>query len=131
MGGVIVAGRMVADYVASRIGKNLVEPYAALGNMREGRIVAGVVFNSWTGPDIEITVASEPGGLTRRLLRECADYTWHRVCASRVSITTESPEVVALAQRLGGVIEGVKRHGAGPGRDAVIIGILKGDWTIQ
>jgi len=128
---VIVAGRMVADYVASRIGKNLVEPYAAIGTMRKGRIIAGVVFNSWTGPDIEITVASEPGGLTRRLLRECADYTWHRVCASRVSITTESPEVVALAQRLGGVVEGIKRDGAGPGRDAVMIGILKGDWTIR
>lgn len=127
----IISGALVADYVASRIGKKLIEPYAALGTIRNGRIVAGVVFNSWTGPDIEITVASEPGGLTRRLLRECADYAWSQAQAVRVSITTESPEVVALAQRLGGTVEGIKRNGFGPGRDAIMIGILKSEFIIQ
>ena len=126
----IVSGEAVAAYVAARIGKDIVEPYTALGVMDGGRVVAGVVFNGWTGPDIEITVANEPGRLTRGFLRRLARYAWDEAGAARVSITTESARVVDLAIRLGGTVEGIKRDAFGLGRDAVMLGILKKDWRI-
>jgi len=45
-----------------------------------------------------------------------------------MTITTEKPEVVEYAKRLGGEVEGRLRDHFGEGRDATIIGILKKDW---
>lgn len=126
----IVADARVVAFVSDMIGRDIIPPCAALGIEEAGEIVAGVVFNTYTGPDIEITVAALPGKITRGFVRACGRYAFDQLGCLRVSITTEQPEVIRLAYRLGAQTEGRKRNGFGLNRDAVILGILKEDWKL-
>jgi hypothetical protein len=109
----------------------VVEPYTALGIEHHGRIVAGVVFNVWTGPDVQLSLAAEPGALSRRFLRRVGHYITEELGCTRATIETEQPHVIELALRMGGEIEGVKRDLFGPGRDGTVIGILKKGWFLK
>lgn len=124
----IVTGEHVAEFVARHVQSRFVPPFTAIGVERDGAIVAGIVFNCWTGPDIELTVASLPGGVSRTLLRAAADYVFRQSGCIRASFTTENRSVVELAKRLGGQTEGRKRHLYGRGRHGVVLGILREDW---
>lgn len=127
----IVSGALVVEFVSLLTGQSFVPPATALGRTdEEGQIIAGIVFNCWTGPDIELSVASLPGGISRALLRAASRYVFHEAGCVRASFTTESQEVVDLALRLGAQTEGRKRHLFGPGRDGVILGILREDWKL-
>lgn len=127
----IVTGLPVIEYVSGKIGRDIIPPCTAIGRVRDGEIVAGVVFNVFSWPDIEVTVAAEPGGLTRGLIAACGRYVFEQLGCLRASITTEQPYVIDLATRLGAQTEGRKRNAFGLGRDATILGILKEDWKIQ
>lgn len=127
----IVTGDDVVMYVSSRIGHSLQLPCTGIGISRHGVIIQGVVFNSWTGPDVEITVATDHRGLSRELLRVCASYAWGALACVRVTVTTEQKHVVKLAARLGAKVEGVKRSAYGPGRDGTVLGILKEEWLFH
>jgi hypothetical protein len=125
---VIVSDARVIAFVSDVIGKDIIPPCTALGLEEGGEIVAGVVFNGYTGPDIEITVAALPGKVSPRFVRACGRYVFNQLGCLRASITTEQPEVIRLAHRLGAQTEGRKRNGFGLNRDAVLLGILKEDW---
>lgn len=126
----IVLGALVVEFVAAQTGQRFVPPLTAIGREVDGEIVAGIVFNCWTGIDIELSVAARHGGMSRALLRRAARYVFEEAGCSRASFTTESQEVVDLALRLGAQTEGRKRHLFGPGRDGVILGILREDWKL-
>lgn len=127
----IVTDERVAAFVAQEVGSEIFPPYTCAGIEKDGRIVAGVVFNCFTGADIEITVASERGAMTRGFLRVCARYVFTTLRCERASITTEKSDVVRFAERLGGKVEGLKRNQFGPGRDAYLVGILKEEWVYR
>lgn len=126
----IIVGQPVVEFVARLTGQRFVPPLSAIGRQRGDEIVAGIIFNCWTGPDIELTVAALPGGISRELLRRAARYVFEEAGCIRASFTTESQEVVDLALRLSAQTEGRKRHLFGPGRDGVILGILREDWKL-
>jgi hypothetical protein len=126
----IVTGHEVVEFVSERTRQRFVPPFVAIGREVDGAIVAGIVFNCWTGVDIELSVAAFPGGLSRALPRRAGRYVFHEAGCIRASFTTESQKVVDLAMRLGAQTEGRKRHLFGPGRDGVILGILREDWKL-
>lgn len=126
----IVTGDRVLAFVTAQTGSRIFLPYTAIGREVGGRVVAGIVFNCWTYTDIELTVASLPGGITRRLMRRAAYYVFKEAGCIRASFTTENQKVIDLALRLGAQTEGRKRHLYGRGRDGVILGILREDWTL-
>lgn len=126
----IVSDERVAHFVGQQSGAVFHPPYACLGVERGGEIVCGIVFNSWTGPDVELSVASTSGVLTRRLLRRAARYVWDELGCIRCTFTTENKHVIDLAKRLGAQTEGRKRHFFGRNRHGVILGILREDWKI-
>lgn len=117
----------MSDFVGARVGTVIVPPYTAIGEARDGRVVAGVVFNCFTRTDIEATVATIAPP-SRRLLRRCGAYVFGELGCCRITITTESGEVAALAKRLNAQTEGRKRNQYGPGRDGIVLGILREDW---
>jgi RimJ/RimL family protein N-acetyltransferase len=127
---VIITGWRVIEYVSSKIGRDIIPPCTAIGREKGGLIVAGVVFNIYTGPDIEVTVAAEQGGVTRGLVAACGRYVFSQLGCLRASITTEQSHVINLATRLGAQTEGRKRNAFGLGRDAILLGILKEDWKL-
>jgi hypothetical protein len=120
----------VASFVGNRTGVVVYPPFVGLGLERNGELVAGVVLNCYTGHDINLCLASDRGAITRRFMREVADYVWRQAQCDRVTIETASSEVAELALRVGGLVEGVKRDAYGPGRNAFVLGILKADWPL-
>lgn len=126
----IISGESVAEYVGSKVGSAIIPPYQTLGIEHDGKVVAGIVFNCWTGPDVQLTIAAEPGCLSRRFLRRVGLYITKELGCIRATIETEQTHVVEMAQRMGGKIEGVKRDLFGPGRDGTVVGVLKKDWFL-
>lgn len=122
----IVADDRVARFVGERIGSVIYPPFTAIGIERDGEIIAGAVFNCFTGHDVEITVAGK--GWTRGFFRAVASYVFDQLGCGRIQFTTESEDTARLAERLGGVREGILRDKFGPGRDGIVLGVLKGEY---
>jgi RimJ/RimL family protein N-acetyltransferase len=122
----IVTDDRVAKFVSDAIGKGLVPPFTCMGIERDGKIIAGVIFNVFEGCDVHVTVAGR--GWTRGFFAEVGQYVFGQLKCERMTALTEQERVVNIALRLGGQIEGRLRNHFGRGRDAVIIGILKEDY---
>jgi len=125
----IVSGQRVADWIAERT-KHPIETFnQAFGLEDDGRLVAGLAFVGWTGPDVCVEVASNRNGiLDRDFLRLLAEYAFEQLGCARVSMMTEQARVARLSEWMGFRFEGVKRNGYGKGRDARMYGLLQEDW---
>lgn len=121
----IVTDARVAQFVERAISRAIIPPFTCIGVERGGEVVAGVVFNCYTGADIHVTVAGSP---TRSLIRSVGKYAYGQLRCQRMTVITEQPKVVEYAQRLGGVVEGALRNQFGAGRNGVLIGILRDEW---
>lgn len=122
----IVTDERVAAFVSESLGFGFVPPYTSMGIEQDGAIVGGVLFNVFEGADVHISVAGR--GWNRSFFRAVGAYVFGQLGYLRMTAITENTEVVRLAERLGGVIEGALRNHFGPGRDGFIVGILKEDW---
>ena len=122
----IVTDDRVAPFVARKTGTRLIPPYTAMGIEHGGEVIGGVVFNHFTGHDLHVTVAG--CGWTRGFLAEVGQYVFGQLACLRMTVITEQPKVVRLAERLGGQIEGLMRNHFGAGRPAFVVGILKEDF---
>lgn len=130
----IVTGELVSAYVQSKVGTKFPMDGSsrAMGLVKGNRIVAGAVFSfSSHTPggqidDVEITVASERGAMTRKFLRAMGEYIRDQVGLWRVSITTAQPSVAQLAMRLGAQLECERE--IRPGEFIYLLGITKKTW---
>lgn len=120
----------VAKYVSEKISGKIIPPFTAIGFERDGRIIAGVVFNNKAARDIEVTVAGERGAFTQGFLRAVGHYVFTQLDCLRISITTRQYHVGEIAMRLGAQPEGVKRNYYGENDHAMLFGILRDDWTV-
>lgn len=125
----IVTDDRVADFVGENCGVRIYPPFTCMGVERNGDVIGGVVFNCWTGPDIQVTVAGK--GWSAEFLKQVGMYVFDRLRCARISIVTERENVVNIALRLGGKIEGISRDQFGEGRDGTMIGILKREYKFQ
>ncbi len=125
----IVSDERVARFVSERIGFGLFPPFTAMGIERGGEIVAGVLFNCFEGKDLHVTIAGH--GWTKDFCIEVGRYVYDVLGYERMTIQTESPQIVDFVERLGGQIEGLKRNHFGEGRDAFICGILKSEYRFR
>lgn len=125
----IVGDARVAKFVGERVGSIIYPPFTCLGIEKDNEIVAGAVFNCFSGNDVEVTIAGQ--GWTRGFIREVGRYVFDQLGCLRISITTEQPKVVSFAERLGGAVEGMKPDFYGEGRDAFLVGIRKKDFVIR
>jgi hypothetical protein len=124
---VIVTGQAVAEFVSARVGAAICPPYTTMGLVHRGVLMAGVVFNQFEGFDVHVTVAGSRW--TRGFIAAVGEYVFGQLGCLRMTATTEQGSVINYAARLGGEVEGVMRNHFGPGRDAVIIGILREAWS--
>lgn len=122
----IVRDSRVADFVGKKTGVIFSPPFTCLGIEKDGEIIGGAVFNIFEGADIHLSAAGR--GWTRGFLAEVGHYVYTVIGCERMTVITENPEVVRLAEKLGGAIEGCLRSHFGPGRDAFIVGILRDEY---
>lgn len=122
----IVTDERVARFVGERCGTIIYPPFTTMGVERDGQVIAGVIFNCFTGNDIAVTVAGGPFG--REFISAVGKYVFGKIGCLRMSITTEQPKVIEIATRLGAQTEGRKRNHFGMGRDGIVLGILKEEW---
>ena len=104
-------------------------PYSTLASIdATGRINCGVVFQNWTGRDIELSVAAS--SIPRALLKAIYRYVVEQLGCRRVTFRIRSSDLKTqeAAQRLGAVWEGRIRYFYSETEDAVILGILKEDF---
>lgn len=122
----IVSDERVAWFLAQKLSENIVPPHVAVGIEKDGHIIGGVLLNHFTGNDIHMSAAGR--GWTRQFVRTIGEYVFGRLGCGRITVITEQPRVVRLAEQLGGQVEGLMRNHFGEGRHAFIVGILKEDW---
>lgn len=120
------AGKKIGTAGMGRLGLPFVRPFTAIGIERAGELVGAMVFNNYTGPDIELTVASDVG-IPRKAIRAAARYVFEQLGCIRVTMTARAwePRHQLIALRLGFDIEGLSPDKFGPGRDGVILGLRK------
>ena len=122
----IVTDHRVAKFVGSQVDAIIYPPFTTMGIERNGEIIAGVVFNCYTGHDAHFTAAGH--GWTRGFLADFGNYVFAQLKCERTTAITRQTRVESLAARLGGRREGVLRNYFGKGHDAIVIGILKEDY---
>lgn len=122
----IVSDDRVARFVGETIGVGFVPPFTCMGIEKDGEITAGVLFNIFEGADVHISVAGH--GWTKGFFAEVGHYVFSVLGCERMTAITESTEVVRLAERLGGQIEGCLRGHFGKNRDGYIVGIIKSEY---
>ena len=121
-----VRGQKVVDFVYAAFNRKPVPPYVGIGTEIDGEIVNGCVLNVWTGNDAHVTIAGTKW--TKGLLAVIHHYAYQSLGCIRLTVITEQSSIVRYAERLGGEVEGLLRNQFGPGRDGVLVGILKEDW---
>lgn len=100
----------------------------AIGLEKDGKIIAAFAFSDWTGPDIELSVASE-GSITRELLKRVAQYVFVQLNCRRATcnISVNNHKSIRFVQRNGWVLEGRRRQWCNDGSDAWMFGLLKSE----
>jgi RimJ/RimL family protein N-acetyltransferase len=115
----------VAAWVAARAGcsEHAWAEYTTIGLEREGELVGGVVFESFTGTNANIHVAgSGPFWMTRAFLFAVFDYAFNQLKLKRLTGYVEAANERALDfdRKLGFVDEAVLKD-AMPSGDVVIL----------
>lgn len=118
----------VIKFVGDRVDENDFGSAIGIGQYKDGKIIAGVVYNLYNGPSICMHVASEPGTrwLTRDFLFRVFAYPFIQLGCNRVTglVRTDNMEARRFDEHLGFKQEGVIRKGASDGTDMILYGML-------
>jgi RimJ/RimL family protein N-acetyltransferase len=127
----IIGDDDIAAWATQRLKAPIVPPYVCFGVVDAGDDLCGaIVFNSFTGANIEITIYG-PGCINRRFIRAAFDYAFNQAGALRLSAHTAraNKAMAKVLPRLGFQYEGMMRRYYGPERadDALCFGLLRED----
>jgi len=122
--------RRVAEWVFGRVfNRSDDTPFTAMGLEAGGELIAGVVFNCYTGADVTLTFAAEKGKLwgRRQWVASVFAYVFEQMGCIRcsVDVAESNPSSMAVIEGLGFTQEGVKRCAATDGSDVRIYGMLR------
>ena len=126
---IVVDGEIIANYVESKLGITFSPPFQAIGFMADDkRPLSAFVFNEFNHSNMEMTVVSDPGGITRPILKYVANYVFVKSGCRRLTVRTKkrNKRVLQLAPRFGFKYESVAKHYF-PDDDAVVFRMLKED----
>lgn len=100
---------------------------AALGILKKGRLVGGVLFNMYSGNDIFMSAAFDEPCLTRANLNRLFSYPFVQLkCRRMTTITGETnTHARAIDERLGFTQEGIVRCAFPNDENAIVYGMLR------
>lgn len=119
----------VAKWVGDLVNENYAAGSAAIGLEQDGELIAGVVFDLYTGPSISMHVAAIPGKrwMTKDFLWRCFAYPFLQLQCNRITGLVRADNLVAqkFDEHLGFKREGLLRKAAADGTDYVLYGMLR------
>lgn len=120
--------KRVADFCARMLDTDGWANHTAIGLERHGEIIAGVVYENYTGPNIFAHIAGIPGRrwMTRQFLYAIFHYPFVRLGVERITAPVEASNVDALKlnRNFGFENEAVLR-GAMPSGDLILMVMWK------
>jgi RimJ/RimL family protein N-acetyltransferase len=125
---IIGADEFIARWVGEQLGIDDFGECVTFAIVAEQELIAGIVFNNYRDPSIEVTMASiSPRWCTRSIMRTVFSYPFHQIGCKRITASVEdmNQPVRAFLCHLGFRQEGVMRQAFRTGRDAVIFGMLR------
>jgi RimJ/RimL family protein N-acetyltransferase len=126
VGSILVgADEMVAAMVAARIPNISFGEYTALGVVRHGKLVGGVVYHNYVEHDIQVSIAVD--GATFMPWRGLFAYPFEQLGCSRITamIGRKNKKSRKMCELLGFRLEGVHPKGLDGTQDAMSYGLLK------
>lgn len=115
----------VADWAARRLKLKFVAPYSAIGfESDDGTPLGALVFNDYTGQNIEISIV---GLWSKKMFRVAGDYVFNQLKAQRMTARTrvDNKKVINVIIGAGFRVEGKARRYYPDGTDAILFGMLK------
>lgn len=129
-------GRIVTDtlrvleFVKTRVSVPAMEGMKAIGLERDGRLVAGVLYEGYNGQSVWTHIGAESGArwMTRRFLRYMFEYPFNELGVESIFGWVEARNECArrFDEKLGFKIEACLRE-AGPGGQDVLIYRMRRD----
>lgn len=114
----------VFAFCRERIPIQCVAGMKGLGLERDGELVAGVIYEGFTGSNVWMHVAAEPGAkwMTREYLRYCFYYPFNEMGVQRVTGYVEASNALArrFDEHLGFRQEAVLKGAATDGGDVIL-----------
>lgn len=121
----------VMQFVAAKTGESRYDGYTALGLEKDGRIVAGTVYQGYNGPSILMHFAHDASRhvITPAFVCAAFIYPFRVLKCNRITglVRTDNEAAQRLDENLGFVKEGVMRAGASDGTDFILYGMLKSE----
>lgn len=118
----------VSAWVGERVDEENFAGAVALGLEQDGELVAGVVFNEYTGTNINIHVAAVPGKrwMNRDFLFRVFAYPFLQLKCNRVTglVRVDNLPAQKFNEHLGFVREGIVRSACKDGTNMILYGML-------
>ena len=121
--------REIAKWVGERLDGARFEPCTAIGVVRHGHLIAGIVYSNYRDGNVEISmVAESPLWASRQNFGALLGYPFYQLGCRRVTclVKATNQPVRAFLCRLGFREEGIIRQGFAHD-DAAILGMLKSE----
>jgi len=120
----------VVQWVGERVDENDFGSGAVgIGLEEDGELIAGVVFNMFTGGSISMHVAAVPGKrwMTKDYLWRCFAYPFLQLKCNRITglVRTDNLEAQKFDEHLGFKREGLLRRACEDGTDMIVYGMLR------
>jgi len=100
-----------------------------IGHEQDGQLIAGVVYNLYTGPSISMHVAAEPGKqwMTREFLWRVFAYPFIQLKCNRITGLVRADNLTAqrFDEHVGFTREGLVRRACTDGTDMILYGMLR------
>jgi RimJ/RimL family protein N-acetyltransferase len=121
----------VMQFVAARTGEDRYRDYTAIGLERDGELVAGVVYERHTGPNVMTHIASDGSRtwITPAYLGAIFRYPFVQLGCTRVTsvVRSDNADSRRFVNHLGFAQEGVMRCADVDGCDLILYGMLKNE----
>jgi RimJ/RimL family protein N-acetyltransferase len=120
---------LVRNWVAERVDEDRFQSDVAIGLAEDGELIAGVVYNMFTGPSISMHVAAMPGRrwMTKDFLWRAFAYPFIQLGCQRVTglVREDNLDAQRFDEHLGFVREGLLRSACEDGQNMILYGMLR------
>lgn len=125
----ILSDARFRPWLEARLRMELALDAQFIGRIEGDQIVAAAAFSHFTGHDIELSVAGNPGGGSKAYLQAVFGYVFDQCGCARCTVKTRESNSAAirLAERLGFQREGLLRNGFGD-EAAIVFGLTRNDY---